>query len=153
MLAQYYGTSWLSVRNAVWHSMWHDSPGYRFDEWLLKGDERHPSPRGERDRQAALAKPTVPSQLHASKCQPHSCSRLARTHCMPHAHGRAGGKYMADLVAALVQEVYMDLVTTPLREDGAPGFSKLRDCRQTHNNTVRMATRQHTQRQAGWLPY
>lgn len=48
VLAQYYGLPWLSYRNAVWHGLMQDLPGYRRYEMFPAEDERHPTALGHK---------------------------------------------------------------------------------------------------------
>lgn len=48
VLAQYYSLPWLSYRNAVWHGLMADVPGFRRSQIFPPDEERHPTPLGHR---------------------------------------------------------------------------------------------------------
>lgn len=49
VLAQYYGTGWLSLRNAVWHGMTKDMDGFKINQ-LMASDQLHPNTLGHKAR-------------------------------------------------------------------------------------------------------
>lgn len=128
VLSQYYELPWLSLRNAVWQGLVQDVPGFRAQDLFTAATDTKPPNPGAASR---LEK----QEHHLRHHQHSSSSRSTSSHGSNSSSSSSrhstylpstlSHKYLADLVAGLLQQTFLEESLFPLSPSDLKAAARL----------------------------